>query len=97
IVSTEDGGARLRERNPRDGAPPGMTRIGGGRSGVDIEEDHNVVTVNSGSAIDVTGISGDHEIENTNGGIHLNNVSGSVVAHTLNGAVIVSLDRITGT
>ncbi|HXE62778.1 MAG TPA: DUF4097 family beta strand repeat-containing protein [Bryobacteraceae bacterium] len=122
IVSTEDGGARLRERNPRDGAPPGMTRIGGGRSGVDIEEDHNVVTVNSGpaggngnlvietpantnlklrttngSTIDVTGISGDHEIENTNGGIHLNNVSGSVVAHTLNGAVIVSLDRITGT
>ncbi|HEY4086213.1 MAG TPA: DUF4097 family beta strand repeat-containing protein [Bryobacteraceae bacterium] len=49
IVSTEEGdAARRRDRNPRDGAPPGMTRIGGGRFGVDIEEDHNVVTINSG-------------------------------------------------
>ena len=70
-----------------------MTRIGGGRFGVNIEEDHNVVTVNSGppgggnlvietpantnlqlrttngSTIDVTGVNGDHEIENTNGSI----------------------------
>ncbi len=49
IVSTDEGDAsRRRERNQRDGAPPGMTRIGGGHFGVDIEEDHNVVTINSG-------------------------------------------------
>jgi DUF4097 and DUF4098 domain-containing protein YvlB len=121
VVSTNDG-ARQRERNPRDGAPPGMTRIGGGHSGVDIEEDHNVVTINNGppggngnlvietpansnlrlrttngSTIEVTGVNGDHEIENTNGSIHLINVSGSVVAHTQNGGVTVSLDRISGT
>ena len=120
IVSTNDG-ARRRERNPRDGAPPGMTRIGGGHFGVDIEEDHNVVTINSGppggdgtlvietpvntnlrlrttngSAIEVTGVTGDHEIENTTGSFFLFFVFGSEVAHTQNGAVILSLDRITG-
>lgn len=116
-ISTNDGSRRQRAR---DAAPAGMTRIGG-RPGFDIEEDHNVVTINSGamggggdfvietpvntnlqlktvngSAIEVTGVNGDHEIESTNGSIKLTNVSGTVVAHALNGGVTVSLDRITG-
>jgi len=118
IVSAADGSSRRRDRN-EDNAPPGMKRIGG-RPGMDIVEDHNVVTINTGmsnanltietpvntnlhlkttngSGIEVTGINGDHEIENTNGSIRLTDVSGSVVAHTLNGAVTVSLSRITGT
>ncbi len=104
----------------RDTAPPGMKRIGA-RPGMNIEEDHNVVTISAGSmtgrggdllieapvnsnlqlktmngsSIDVTGISGDLEIENTNGYIKLTNVSGSVVAHTLNGSVTASLDHVT--
>jgi DUF4097 and DUF4098 domain-containing protein YvlB len=52
-------------------------------------------TIN-GPAIDVTGVHGDLEIENTNGAITLTGVSGSVVAHTVNGAVTASLDHITG-
>ena len=120
IVSGSD--AEAGRRAARDAAPPGMTRIGG-QSGLNIEEDHNVVTISAGSmtsrngsnltievpvdtnlqlrtingsAIDITGVNGDLEIENTNGSITLTNVSGSVVAHTLNGGVTVSMDRITG-
>jgi hypothetical protein len=109
-------------RRSRDTAPPGMTRIGG-RPGLEIEEDHNVVTITTGlmesnrdggleievpantnlqlrtingSTIDVTGVNGDLEIENSNGSIKLADVSGSVVAHTLNGSVTVSINHITG-
>jgi hypothetical protein len=122
IVSSSDAEGGRRPARDRDVAPPGMTRIGG-RPGLDIEEDHNVVNVTAGSltsrngadltievpvntnlqlrtingsAIDVTGVNGDLEIENTNGSITLTNVSGSVVAHTLNGGVTVLMDRITG-
>lgn len=121
VVSSGDAEAGRRPARDRDVAPPGMTRIGG-RPGLDIEEDHNVVTISAGSmtsrsanltievpvntnlelrtingsAINVTGVSGDLEIENTNGSITLANVSGSIVAHTLNGGVTVSMDRITG-
>lgn len=120
IVTLSEGESR-RNRNDRDGAPPGMRRIGGGHTGVDIEEDHNVVTINSGppggngtlvietpansnlqlknqngSLVEVTGVNGEQEIESQNGDVRLNNVSGSVVAHSQNGSVIVSMDRITG-
>jgi len=121
VVSSSDAESARRPARDRDVAPPGMTRIGG-RPGLDIEEDHNVVTISAGSmtsrgadltievpantnlqlrtingsAIDVTGVNGDLEIENSNGSINLTNVSGSVVAHTLNGGVTVSMDRITG-
>jgi hypothetical protein len=111
---------KLKDKVKDNGVPPGMKRIGG-QPGLDVEEDHNVVTITSGGrgeggdfvievpvntnlqlktinggVIDVTGVNGDHEIENINGSIHLTNVSGTVVAHTQNGGVTVSLDRITG-
>ena len=35
-------------RNDRDNAPAGMKRIGGGNADLDVEEDHNVVTIHSG-------------------------------------------------
>lgn len=114
IVSSSEAESRQRSR---DSAPPGMTRIGG-RPGLNIEEDHNVVTISAGpgsgtslaievpvntnlqlrtingSSIDVTGVNGDSEIEDTNGSITLTNISGSVIAHTLNGGVTASLDRV---
>jgi hypothetical protein len=120
VVSSND--AEAGRKPAKEAAPPGMNRIGV-RSGLDIEEDHNVVTISAGSltsrngadlvievpvntnlqlrtingpAIDVTGVHGDLEIENTNGAITLTGVSGSVVAHTVNGAVTASLDHITG-
>ena len=61
VVTSSDAGRSSR----RDSAPPGMTRIGG-RPGLDIEEDHNVVTISAGS---MTGAGADLVIEtpvNTN-------------------------------
>ena len=48
----------------------------------------------NGGHIDVTGISGDLDVECTNGTVTLKDVSGSVVAHTINGNVTVSIDKI---
>lgn len=53
----------------------------------------HVSTVNGGQ-IDVRGVSGQHEIENVNGGISATDVAGTVVAHTTNGNVKVTLTRI---
>lgn len=50
-------------------------------------------TVN-GRQIEVSGISGDIDVECTTGNVVLTNVSGSVVAHTINGNLTASLDRI---
>jgi hypothetical protein len=51
-------------------------------------------TIN-GDHIDVTGINGDLDIECTNGAVTLKDVSGSVVAHTLNGDITVGMTKIT--
>jgi hypothetical protein len=118
VIITANGAAQ-RERS-RQTPPPGMKEIGGNGIGVDVEQDHNVVTIRedrgiggdltietpvntnlqlkttNGHSIEVTGINGDQEVENTNGSITMTHVSGSVVAHTVNGGVTASLDRITG-
>ena len=117
VTVTQEGGGR-REREPSD-VPQGMHRIDAGRNGLDIEEDHNVVTISThgwnnsgnlvietpvntslqiktvnGGHIDVTGLNGDLDLQETNGSINLKNVAGSVVAHSLNGPITVSLDRV---
>lgn len=51
-------------------------------------------TVNAGH-IKVTGVRGDHELSNTNGAIEARQVAGSVVAHTVNGRVLVTFTSIT--
>jgi DUF4097 and DUF4098 domain-containing protein YvlB len=51
-------------------------------------------TIN-GKGINVTGISGDIDVECTNGAVVLTNVSGSAVAHTLNGSLTATFDKIT--
>jgi len=107
-----------RAQQPRE-VPPGMHRLDLDTAGLDIEEDHNVVTISgrsgrgadvkievppnaslklttmSGGPIDVTGVSGEMEIDNMNGPITLKNVSGSVIAHSMNGQVTAALDRVT--
>lgn len=50
-------------------------------------------TVNGGDLV-VRGVSGEHEIQNVNGGITAEDVAGALVAHTTNGAVTVTLTRI---
>lgn len=76
-VTSGEAGAAGR-RSGRDAAPPGMTRIGG-RPGLEIEEDHNVVTISAGS----TGAGADLTIEtpvNTN--LQLKTVNGSSIEVT---------------
>lgn len=105
-------------RLPKD-VPPGMKRIDSARAGMDVTEDHNVVTISTGhmtganlviqvpancslqlktmngGGIEVTGVSGELDLDNLNGPITLRNVSGSVLAHSLNGAVTAVLDKVT--
>src|SRR6185437_14963100 len=72
-------------------------RVMGGDLTIETPVNTNLqIKTTNGRSIEVTGISGDQEIENVNGAITMTNVSGSVVAHTVNGAVTVSFNRITG-
>lgn len=50
-------------------------------------------TVNGGD-IRVTGVRGEHELSNTNGAIEARQVAGSVVAHTINGQVLVTFTSV---
>ena len=50
-------------------------------------------TVNGGNIV-VDGISGDVDADNTNGAVTLTHISGSAVAHALNGKVLVTLDKV---
>ena len=52
-------------------------------------------SVNGGDII-VDHITGDVEIQNTNGNATATHISGTAVVHALNGKVLVSLDRISG-
>jgi hypothetical protein len=49
----------------------------------------------NGGQISVDGVEGDLDVQNNNGAVVLTNVAGSVVAHSLNGKVTVSLREIT--
>ncbi len=51
-------------------------------------------TVNGGNIV-VDGVAGDLDIDNTNGGVTLTHISGSVVAHALNGRMLVAMDKLT--
>ena len=48
VVSTDEVDGKNGRRSGRDNVPAGMTRIGG-RPGLNIEEEHNVVTISAGS------------------------------------------------
>lgn len=53
----------------------------------------HVSSVNAGDIV-VRGVTGEHEIQNVNGAITATDVAGTVVAHTTNGDVKVTLTRI---
>ena len=116
VVTATD--IRGNRKKANEEIPPGMKLIGG-RQPLDIQEDHNVITIQSGSpfgggdltiqtpvntslqiktmngrSVTITGVNGDQEIETTNGTIQMTNISGSVVAHAVNGGVNVNLDRV---
>jgi hypothetical protein len=50
-------------------------------------------TVNGGNIV-VENVAGDLDVDNTNGAVTLSHVSGSAVAHALNGRVVVTLDKV---
>ena len=90
VESTTRGG---RERTPRD-VPPGMRRIDISRAGLNIEEDHNVVTISAGGSsmggnvvIQVpTNIS--LELRSVNGGkIDVTGVTGDLTVENINGSI----------
>lgn len=60
---------------------------------VPVRVDLRLRTVNGGGIV-VEGTDGEIEASNLNGPINLTKVSGSVVANTVNGRVLVSLDRV---
>ncbi len=93
VVTTSEGGSRSRNQ---DAAPPGMKRIGS-RSGLNVEEDHNVVTISAGGA----GAGADLTIEapaNTNlqlktvsgGSIEVTGVNGDLEVENLNGSITMT-------
>lgn len=53
------------------------------------------VSCMNGGELKVSGVTGDLELNNQNSGIAARNVSGSVLAHSLNGSLAISLDRVT--
>jgi DUF4097 and DUF4098 domain-containing protein YvlB len=50
-------------------------------------------TVNDGNIL-VTGVHGDFDINNTNGSVTLKDVSGSALAHALNGDILVTMNAV---
>jgi hypothetical protein len=61
---------------------------------VPIRTNLQLAAVNGGDIV-VDGVEGEHEVNNTNGPVTLTNIAGSVVAHSVNGAVKAVLTRVT--
>jgi hypothetical protein len=100
LVVTTSEAASTRRRPARDAAPPGMTRIGG-RPGVNIEEDHNVVTISSGAMdgggdlVIETPANSNLQLKTMNGGaIEVTGVNGDHEIENMNGSI--SLTNVSG-
>jgi hypothetical protein len=104
-VVAESGARTGRERTPRD-VPDGMHRIDVNRSGLTVEEDHNVVSIGAGgfamganvtvqvpnnTSLELRSVNGGKiEVTGVNGNLDVENVNGSVVLKDVSGAVIAS-------
>jgi hypothetical protein len=102
VVTAGEAGTSGR-RAARDSAPPGMTRIGS-RPGLDIEEDHNVVTISSGSMgggaeltietpvntnLQLKTVNGSSiEVTGVNGDHEIENTNGSIRLTDVSGSVV---------
>ena len=91
-------------RGERDGAPAGMRRIGGGTSDVDIEEDHNVVTVRAGrfgtgadvmittpvnTSVQLRSVNSGHiDVTGLNGDLEVNMTNGPITLKNVSGSVV---------
>jgi hypothetical protein len=86
VVEEENNVITLTSRNPND---TGSIEIQ-----VPAKTNLNLRSVNGGPTV-VEGVEGELEITNINSSVRLNNVVGSVVAHSTNGGVNVTLREIT--
>jgi DUF4097 and DUF4098 domain-containing protein YvlB len=102
-VVVDSGG---RHRNGSNDAPPGMHRIDAGSGGLDIEEDHNVVTIGSrnyagsdnvslqvpaNASLQLKSINGGKiEVSGVSGELDIENINGSIVLNNVSGSVIAS-------
>src|SRR6266550_3430578 len=74
-----------------------MKRIIVSSTGLSVEEENNQVRINTDSymrPIVVTGVDGELEVNDVNGAVTLTNVSGSAVAHALNGRLLATFTRV---
>ena len=91
-------------RGDRNGAPAGMRRIGSGTSDVDIEEDHNVVTVRAGrfgtgadvmittpvnTSVQLRSVNSGHiDVTGLNGDLEVNMTNGPITLKNVSGSVV---------
>src|SRR6185437_9854123 len=82
---------------------------GSPNAGMDIEEEHNVISIGGpmlrgsltiqvpyATSLQLRTLNGgDIVVDNLNGAVTLTDVSGSVLAHSLNGRIVATLDRVT--
>jgi putative adhesin len=95
--------ARSREGRAPGNVPPGMHRLDTGRAGLDIEEDHNVVTIGVGqfggmgnlsiqvpvnSSLELIVSSGHIEVSGVNGEMDLNDNNGAIMLKNVSGSVV---------
>jgi hypothetical protein len=100
VTVMQEGGGRREREQPSD-VPPGMHRIDAGRDGLDIEEDHNVVTIrargwsNSGNLVIETPANTSLQIKTVNGGhIDVTGLNGDLDLQETNGSI--SLKNVAG-
>jgi DUF4097 and DUF4098 domain-containing protein YvlB len=93
-IDNNSGGLTVEEENNVVTISTGFG--GGGNVEIQVPSKTNInaSTVNGGS-VDIEGIEGEIEANNTNGRVTLTDVSGSVVAHSVNGSVTANLKRAT--
>ena len=63
---------------------------------ISVPTDTSLTARTSSGNIEVEGLRGEFDVQTHNGQITLNNVSGSVLAHSLNGPIKVSMEKVDG-
>jgi hypothetical protein len=102
-VAVETGGRGRKDKALKD-APAGMHRIDTGRDGLDVEEDHNVVTIGAGrngmgasvtiqaptnSSLQLKTVNGGHiDVTGVNGEIEVENINGPISLKNVSGSVV---------
>src|ERR1017187_6400377 len=100
VVESAAGSGRTERRRPEE-PPPGMHRIDGSASGLDVVEDHNVVTIKTDSVMQSANLTvqvpanTSVELKTVNGGrIDVTGISGDIDVENINGTI--TLKNVSG-